>query len=65
MARADRKERIEHTIQDLVAKFLYYDRKESATLSADDLKQAVEYEGVTADWMAEVFRAELKKNLEN
>lgn len=54
------KQNILDIISDLCANFLYYDRKESETLSANQLKSAVKNGTITIDEMV----AEFRKNLE-
>lgn len=63
--RKERKERIENTIADLVVSFLRDDRKEDEELSTDDILDAIECEDVDLEWIAAVFLAELKENLED
>ena len=50
------KENILNTIDDLCAKFLFYDRKEDETLSMERLNQAVMNGEITVDDMVDEFR---------
>lgn len=59
----DIKELIKNTIKDLVADFLYYDRKEDEELGVEMIENAVEDSIVTVGDMVDVFQNELAKNL--
>jgi len=57
----DKKQVILNTIEDLVSKFVYYDRKEDEELSMKQLNKAVKDGIVTIDEIV----AEFRKHLEN
>lgn len=54
------KQTILNTVSDLVGDFVYYDRKESTILSAQQLKDAVDNGIVTIDEMVWAFKIALE-----
>lgn len=50
------------TIDDLVANFVYYDRKEDEDLTAQQLYEAFNLGEITIDQMVERFREGLEKH---
>lgn len=58
-----RKEMILGYVQDLVGSFLYYDRQDDEDLGMGDIQEAVLLGEVTAQEIAEKFRAELFNKL--
>jgi hypothetical protein len=55
-----RREIILSVVEDLVADFMFYDRKEDADLPRGAIEEAVEAGEVTYDEIIEVFAKELK-----
>jgi hypothetical protein len=51
------------TVSDLVADFLYYDRKEDESLPRGTIEKAIEDGAITVDEIVEVFRTEIEKNI--
>ena len=54
---------IEATIKDLVADFLYYDRKEDESLPMNEIEKEIENGNLSVSDIVNVFEIELKKNL--
>ncbi|MCG7904610.1 MAG: hypothetical protein JAY60_19570 [Candidatus Thiodiazotropha weberae] len=54
---------IRNTVTDLVADFLYYDRKEDEDLPRGAIEQAVANKTITSEDIMEMFREELTKGL--
>jgi len=54
---------IEATIKDLVADFLYYDRKEDESLPMNEIEKEIENGNLSVLDIVNVFEIELKKNL--
>jgi len=54
---------IEATIKDLVADFLYYDRKEDESLPMGEIEKEIENGNLSVSDIVNVFECELKKNL--
>lgn len=50
------------TVSDMVADFVYYDRKEDIDLSMDDLNQAIKTGEITVDEICDRFKELLKEN---
>ena len=48
-----------NTIDDLVSKFLYYDRKEDEDLPRGAIENAIEEKEISVDEMAAFFKAKL------
>lgn len=65
MSERSRKDLILDKINDLVANFLYYDRKEDEDLSAKDIEKAVEDGEITVEDMVARFRSQLEPHLGN
>ncbi len=59
-----RRELILETVRDLVADFLYYDRKEDEELGPDEIDEAIDEGDLTIDEITEAFRDEVRKRLE-
>jgi len=55
---------IEATIKDLVADFLYYDRKEDESLPMSEIEKEIENGNLSVSDIVNVFEIELKKNLQ-
>lgn len=55
---------IDGYISDLIADFLYYDRKEDATLPRGEIDRMVRDGEITIDDMVESFRTHLTEGLE-
>ena len=53
----------EDTISDLVADFLYYDRKEDEDLPRGEIEKAIKAEEITAHWIVLRFRQKLVEGL--
>ncbi len=51
------------TVEDLVANFLYYDRKGDEELKVGDIEEAIENNVITIDEIVQHFRSELEKHL--
>ena len=58
-----RKEVILGVVEDLVADFLYYNRKEDECLPRGEIEKAVQRGVITADEIAEAFARSLKENI--
>lgn len=54
-----RREHIMATIEDLVADFLYYDRKEDEDLPVGEIELAIEAGEISFDEIVDTFRAQL------
>lgn len=54
---------IENNVKDLVAKFLYYDRKEDEDLELGEIERQLDNGELTVDEIVSVFRTELEKNV--
>lgn len=52
-------------ISDLVAKFLFYDRKSDEDLGVGDIEKAIESGEISVDEMTARFAAELKEGLQS
>ena len=63
MSRIQVRVMIEGTITDLVADFLYYDRKEDKDLPLGRIEMAIEEKQITTDEIVEMFAIELRKAL--
>lgn len=57
------KETILETVDDLVADFLYYDRKEDEDLPLGDIQKAIATGKISADEIVERFKSELSRGL--
>lgn len=57
-----RKQDILDITEDLVGRFVYYDRKECETLPMGQLEEAVAVGEITVDEIIEKFSTELRKN---
>ena len=57
------KDYINDVISDMIADFLYYDRKEDDTLTRGMIEEMVKAGELTADEMVEMFRFHLSKGL--
>ena len=55
------KQTILDVISDLCSDFLYYDRKESEVLSANELNKAIESGEITIDEVVDEFRRNLEE----
>jgi hypothetical protein len=51
------------TVEDLVSKFLYYDRKNDEDLRVGDIDKAIENGYVSTDEIVEVFKEKLLEGL--
>lgn len=60
---SDRREHILGKVSDLVACFLYYDRKDDEDLPRGEIEAAIEAGEITADEIVEAFGEELDKGL--
>lgn len=60
-----KREIILDTVSDLVAKFVYYDRKQDEYLSMDDLNQAIKSGEITVDEICNRFKEILKETYPN
>lgn len=54
---------IENAVIDLVANFLYYDRKEDENLERGEIEAAIETREITLDEIVELFKQELIKGI--
>jgi hypothetical protein len=59
----ERRETILSRVEDLVADFLYYDRKEDEELPRGEIDEAIEEGEISVDEIVAHFRAELIKGL--
>lgn len=57
-------EKIEGLVSDLIADFLYYDRKDDDHFRPGDIDRIVKAGLISVDRIVEVFRSELVKGLE-
>ena len=57
------KQVIERTIKDLVADFLYYDRREDFELPNGAIETEIDEGNLTVDEIVEVFKKELQDSL--
>lgn len=55
---------IKLTIEDLVHKFLWDDRKEDEELERGEIEKAIEDGTVTVEWMVKTFETALRERLE-
>lgn len=63
MSRIASKEYVNDVIGDMIADFLYYDRKEDDILPQGKIDEMVEAGEITVDEMVEVFRFHLTEGL--
>tara|TARA_Y100000310_G_scaffold344349_1_gene456657 strand:- start:5812 stop:6000 length:189 start_codon:yes stop_codon:yes gene_type:complete len=61
---SNRRQNILDILDDLVGKFMYYDRKESETLSMGAIEAAVKAGEITVDEMIEQFGSVLNRRFE-
>lgn len=59
----NRREIIEANVKTLVARFLYYDRKEDEDLPRDAIQEAIEAGEISAHDIASLFSSELHARL--
>jgi hypothetical protein len=64
MSMCSRRENILFTVDDLVAKFLYYDRKEDEELPLESIEAAIAGCEISADEIVDRFRQQLEEGLE-
>ena len=57
------KEEIINTIIDLVADFLYYDRKEDEDLKRGDIEKAIKNNEITIEYIVAKFEDEFRKGV--
>ena len=60
---SDKTRLLNDTIADAVADFLYYDRLQDPNLPVGSIQEMVKTEAVSFAYIAEKFRAELKRGL--
>ena len=58
----DRKQIIHDVVEDLVAKFMYYDRKEDEQLPAGQIEDAIKEGETSVAEIVSVFEKALRKN---
>ena len=58
-----RRENIEATVKDLVADFLYYDRKEDENLPSEAIQEAIDAGEISEAEIAALFASELRAGL--
>ena len=63
MTKTKRAKMIEDTVADLVASFLYYDRKEDEDLPRGEIEEALLANEITIDEIIEMFGNELRAKL--
>jgi hypothetical protein len=63
MDNRSRRDIILGTVSDLVANFLYYDRKGDEDLPRGQIEEAIENKEITADEIVELFKKELENNI--
>ena len=63
MNKKERREKVLNTVDDLVSKFLYYDRKEDEDISPDLIKEMFNKQEVIVDEVVEKFRSCLCRGL--
>ena len=63
MAKRSRKEEILATMDDMVTKFLYYDRKEDSDLPVGSIEDAVIKGEITFDEMVSYFKTTLYEDI--
>jgi hypothetical protein len=54
---------VEDVVKDLVAGFLYYDRKEDNELPRGEIENMIKEKLITVDQIVNVFREELEKSI--
>ncbi len=60
----ERADQIRGTAKDLMADFLYYDRKEDEDLPVGAIEDAIEAEEITIEEIVKIFEAELNDRFE-
>ncbi|NIT79526.1 MAG: hypothetical protein GWO44_22195 [Thermoplasmata archaeon] len=58
-----RAEHIRGTVTDLVAKFLYYDRKEDEELPVGEIEAAIRCGEISVDEICELFSSGVRENI--
>lgn len=58
------KQNIDNIISDMIADFLYYDRKEDSQLKVGDIEKALEDNVITIEEMVQSFRKHLIEGLD-
>lgn len=63
LLKVERIKLLKATISDVVADFIYYDRKEDEDLPRDAIEEMIERGDVTVEWIIEEFKTCLLKAL--
>ena len=57
-----RRQHILHAVTDMVADFMYYDRKEDEDLPLESIEEAVELGEISVQEIIDAFASDLKQN---